>query len=434
MKLENIKGTFDYSKKEQEIREYIKDTLKSIFKRYGYSPLETPILCYYDLLALKYDKDDEILKEIYKATDQGKRNLGLRYDLTVPFAKFIVMKKDLRLPFKKYEIGEAFRDGPVKLGRNRQFVQCDVDVVGLEGQVIEAELISLFVKGFNKFNIPIEIKYNSRNIMQGLIEELDIADIDTSNIIKVIDKMEKISGDPFMQELDILGIDSNKQKTLMEYFSMNFNELLIKFKDSNNSTLVKGINEIKALNELLDYQNLGKYMEFTPTLARGQEYYTGNVFEVYALNSNVKCSIGSGGRYDNLITNWIGDGNKYPAVGISFGLDVIYEVLKEKGDLKDINFINIYIIPINTYKETLDIADKIRDLGLNVEIEMKKIKIKKCFEYANKENIPFVIVIGEDELINKIIKIRNMETGIETSTPLCYLNEIKNIVLDKDNI
>jgi histidyl-tRNA synthetase len=427
MKLENVKGTYDYSKKEQELREYIKDTLKKIFKKYGYSPLETPLVCYFDLLTLKYDENDEILQEIFKLSDRGERKLGLRYDLTVPFAKFIAMKKDLKLPFKRYEIGEAFRDGPVKRGRDRQFVQCDIDVVGLDGQVVEAELLSLFITGYNELKIPVEIRYNSRKLMKGIIESLNI-NSNISAVIKIIDKIEKISKEDLKQELSNLGINDNTKKLLLKYFIMDFNNINNEFKSSTNINIIEGLSELKCLNELLNFQNLTKYMRFVPSLVRGQEYYTGNVFEAYATESDLNCSIGGGGRYDKMITDWICDGNSYPAVGLSFGLSVIYELLKDKEEFKNKSIVDIYIIPMDTYKESLKIADSIRDLGLNVEVEMKSQKVKKSLEYANRENIPYIIILGENELKENNFKLKDMENGTEVTISLNDLNEIKNVI------
>lgn len=429
MKIENVKGTFDYSGKEQEIREYIKDTLKDIFKLYGYEPLETPIICNFDLLALKYNPEDEILKEIYKATDQGKRNLGLRYDLTIPFAKFITISKGLTLPYKRYEIGDVFRDGPVKAGRNRQFVQCDVDVVGLDGANIEEEIVSIFIRGMKKFDIPFEIKINNRKLMQGIIEELGIKKADDiSNVIKTIDKMDKISRDDLRKELLDLGISNGNQELLMKYFEMNLEELDKEFNDSNNQNIIDGLKELKNLIELLAYSDYSKYIKFAPTLARGQEYYTGNIFEVYAINSGIKSSIGGGGRYDKLITDWIDDGNIYPAVGISFGLNVIYEILKNREDFINKSLVDAYIIPMNTFKESLKLADNLRNFSLKVQVEMKNRKVKKALDYANKENIPYVIVLGENEVVKKEFNIKEMNTGKEYKVSFNNIEEIKEII------
>ena len=181
LELKNVKGSSDYGSDEQIIRNFISDTLRGVFEKYGYKPLSTPILCYYDLLALKYDEDNDILKEIYKVKDQADRKLALRYDLTVPFSKYIAINKNLPLPYKRYEIGKVFRDGPVKQGRNREFIQCDVDSVGIAGQMVEAELISLFVEGYQKLGIDIVIKYNNRKLMSGIIESSGIGKAHSSN-------------------------------------------------------------------------------------------------------------------------------------------------------------------------------------------------------------------------------------------------------------
>ena len=429
MKIENVKGTFDYSGKEQQIREYIKDTLKNVFKLYGYEPLETPIICNFDLLALKYNPEDEILKEIYKVTDQGKRNLGLRYDLTIPFAKFITIEKGLILPYKRYEIGDVFRDGPVKAGRNRQFVQCDVDVVGLDGANIEEEIISIFVRGMKEFKIPFEIKINNRKLMQGIIESLGItSEEDISNVIKAIDKMDKIPREDLMSELLDLGINENNQNLLMKYFNMSLAELKEEFSNVNNENILEGLKELKDLIELLEYSNYSEYIKFAPTLARGQEYYTGNIFEVYAINSGIKSSIGGGGRYDKLITNWIDDGNVYPAVGISFGLNVIYEILKNREDFASKSMVDLYIVPMDTFKESLRLADKIRNFDIKVEVEMKNKKVKKALDYANRENIPYVIVLGENEINEKKVKVKEMSTGKEYDLSFNNIEEIKEII------
>ena len=409
IELKNVKGTYDYLPNEQRIRNFINETLKEIFEKYGYQPLETPIICYYDLLAGKYDESNDLLNEIYKLTDQGKRKLGLRYDLTVPFAKCITITKDLRLPFKRYEIGKVFRDGPVKTGRDREFIQCDVDVVGIQGQMIEAELISLFIEGYNKLGIDVIVKYNSRNLMSGLIIEQGISSDLVSNVITIIDKLDKIKEEELLKEFNNLNINNEKANNLLNIFKLDLNQLNEKYQNTNKKKKKKGLSE---LNELESYiKEYKDNIKFVATLARGQEYYTGNVFEVYSKNNELSCSLGGGGRYDNMITDFIGDGNKYPAVGISFGLSTIYEILKNKEQFKNRSLIDIYIIPMNTKKESLVLANKLRNLGYKVDIEMNDKKLKKSFEYANRENIPYVIVLGEDEIKNNYFNIKNMETG-----------------------
>lgn len=427
--LMNVKGSYDYEPNEQRIRNYIQDTLKKIFEEFGYMPLETPILCYYDLLAGKYDESNDLLNEIYKLNDQGERALGLRYDLTVPFAKYITMKKDLRLPFKRYEIGKVFRDGPVKVGRDREFLQCDVDVVGLEGRLIEAELLSLWLKGYKALDIDIYIKYNSRNLMRGLIRELGVNDEDSiTKVVTIIDKMDKITKEELIEELTKIGMEETKCNTLLEYFSLSLDEMKEKFSETTNEELSRGLKEISELNDYLKDLNMDSICVFTPSLARGQDYYTGNVFEVFAKNGELTCSLGGGGRYDKMITNFIDDGNTYPAVGISFGLSTIYEILKSREELKSAPFVDILIIPMETESKALCLANDLRNLNYKVELDMTGKKLKKSFEYANREGIPYVIVLGESEIENGKVSVKSMTTGIETELSLEQLEELKNII------
>ena len=193
MKLMNLKGTNDFLPSSQVVRNKIINILRANFEKYGYMPLETPILNYYDLLSYKYEDNAEILSEIYKLTDQGGRDLGLRYDLTVPFCKVIGLNKDLRIPFRRYEIGKVFRNGPVKLGRTREFYQCDVDVVGIDNRYIEAEQILMAINTYKELGIDIIVKYNNRKLMSGLIKEVGIDDKLVASVIGVIDKMDKIT-------------------------------------------------------------------------------------------------------------------------------------------------------------------------------------------------------------------------------------------------
>ena len=424
IELKNVKGTYDYLPNEQKIRNFINDTLKNIFEKYGYQPLETPIICYYDLLAGKYDESNDLLNEIYKLSDQGSRKLGLRYDLTVPFAKCIAISKELRLPFKRYEIGKVFRDGPVKTGRDREFIQCDVDVVGIQGQMIEAELISLFIEGYNKLGIDVIVKYNSRKLMSGLIVEQGISKNLISNVITIIDKLDKIDEKELLKEYNNLNINSDVATSLLNIFKLDLKTLNEKYKNTNNELIQSGLNELNELESYIDeYKD---NVNFTATLARGQEYYTGNVFEVYSKNNELSCSLGGGGRYDNMITDFINDGNIYPAVGISFGLSTIFEILRKRDEFKNKSLIDIYIIPMNTKKESLSLANKLRNLGYKVDIEMNNKKVKKSFEFANKENIPYVIVLGEDEIKNKCFKLKNMTTGEEIN--IDDLNKVKQFL------
>lgn len=424
IELRNVKGTTDYSPKEQYIRNYISDTLKNVFEKYGYKPLQTPLLCYYDLLALKYDEENDILKEVYKVKDQGNRNLALRYDLTVPFAKYIAINQNTKLPFKRYEIGEVFRNGPVKLGRDREFIQCDVDVVGIEGQLIEAEFVALYVEAYKKLEIDVIIKYNNRKFLSGIIIEAGIPNELITDTITIIDKFEKLTKQELEQEFLKIGVNKDQIEKLNSFLQMNSEELInIK---SENEILNQGIKELETLKEYIAKLDLLQYVQFSPSLARGQEYYTGTVFEVYDAKGEIKSSIGGGGRYDKMITDFIDDGKQYPAVGISFGLNVIYEILKDREEFAEKALTDIFIIPMGTEIECLKIAETLRKANYKVEVEMKQRKMKKSLEYANEENIPYVFILGEDELKQNIISIKNMKEKTQTTISLDKIADWKN--------
>ena len=416
IELRNVKGCTDYSPREQFIRNYISDTLKNVFEKYGFKPLKTPILCYYDLLALKYDDDSEILNEVYKVTDQADRNLALRYDLTVPFAKYIAINQNTKLPFKRYEIGEVFRNGPVKLGRDREFIQCDVDSVGIEGQLVEAEFVALYVEAYNKLGIDVVIKYNNRKFLSGIIIEAGIPENLVTETITVIDKFEKLSKVELEKEFAKVGLTSEQIEKLFIYLNMNTEELI--GIENKNDILAQGIEELNTLENYIEKLGLLEYVQFAPSLARGQEYYTGTVFEVYTKDGSITSSIGGGGRYDKMITDFIDNGNTYPAVGVSFGLNVIYEILKNRDEFTEKALTDIFIIPMGTDIECLKIAEELRKAGYKVEVEMKKRKMKKSLEYANEEKIPYVFILGEDELANQCITVKDMinKTQVQIST------------------
>lgn len=407
MELRNLKGTEDFLFKDQVVRNKIIDTLKQNFEKYGYMPIETPILNYYDLLALKYEEGDEILNEIYRLSDQGNRDIGLRYDLTVPFCKVVGMQKELRLPFRRYEIGKVFRNGPVKLGRTREFYQCDVDVVGIDGRVIETEQIVMAIEIFKCLGIDINVLYNNRKFMNGLLIEAGISN-PTFGVIGILDKLDKVDRKTIYEMFDDEGIDNSIVDNIFNIFGKSLDEYNVLYKDSSNELLKNGLNELNDVTDSLKKLNYLDNITFDSYLSRGLEIYTGIVFEFRDKLKRLTGSLGAGGRYDKIITNFINDGNVYPAVGLSFGLEPIYVILKNEEKL---SLVDYYIIPMNTEIECLELASKMRDKGKRVLIEMNNRKIKKSFDYANKENIPYVIVIGENEIKENKITIKNMNEG-----------------------
>ena len=425
---QNLKGTTDYYGKDQLIRNKITDTLKETFIKYNYQPLDSTVLYNYDILAYKYKDGAEILNEMYTLTDQGNRRLGLRYDLTIPFCKFIANQKDLRLPLKRYEIGKVFRNGPVKTGRCREFYQCDVDVVGISGQVIEVEQMQMVVDIFTKLGIDINIKWNNRKLMSIIIEDSNISKDKVEEVIGIIDKIEKISRQDFIKELSKIEIDEETANKLLDNFNKSLADYIETYENDERVVACEAIQEIKTLSSYIEKLNLSDNTTFTPTLARGLSIYTSTVFEFFDKKERLTCSLGGGGRYDKIITDFIDDGNIYPAVGLSFGLEPIYTIIKD--EMSSDNLIDVYIIPMGTEVESLMLARNLRQNNINVIVEMNNRKLKKCFEYASKENIKYVIVVGSDEIQENMYTIKDMTTSEQLKLPY---NELKDYILTNKN-
>ena len=423
--IKNLKGTFDYMPKDMKVRNDIIGILRSNFEKYGYLPVETAMLNYYDLLSYKYEDDAEILSEIYKLTDQGDRKLGLRYDLTVPFCKIVATNKDIVMPFRRYEIGKVFRNGPVKTGRTREFYQCDIDVVGIDNRFIEAEQMCMAINTYKELGIDVICKYNNRKLMSGLIEYVGISDDKVDSVIGIIDKMEKVSSQELEEMMLDKGIEKEKIDKLFNLFEMELDE----YREiaNENEKIYAGVTELTEINEYLNSLGIDGNCVFSPTLARGLSIYTGIVFEFFDREERLSCALGGGGRYDKIITNFMDNGNSYPAVGLSFGLEPIFNIKKMEYD--DKSLIDIYMVPLDTNVDTLKLATVLRENGYRILIEMNKKKIAKCFEYADRENIPYVMIIGLNEVENNCFKIKDMKKKEEYSFSreelIKYLNNNK---------
>lgn len=305
-----------------------------------------------------------------------------------------------------------------------------MDVVGLNGAMIEAELLSLYQEAFLRLGIEIVIQYNSRKLMNGLFLECGVEEKLLSKATSIVDKLEKISEEEFRNQLLLIDLSEeqiNKILTVFQYSLITLNEM---YKNTTNVLLQEGLLEINQLTIFIEKLNLQEICIFTPTLARGQNYYTGNVFEVYEKGGKLPCSIGGGGRYDAMITQFIGDGTSYPAVGISFGLVPIYEILKDKPIFQQTN-IELFIIPMDTGMESLLLARQLRKMGLKVEVEMQKRKLKKSLEFANKENIPYVLTLGEEEVRSQSCQVKKMTTGKETTFSFDDVQEIYSFLRNK---
>jgi len=378
----NIKGGFDSGPAEMILRNRITDILRKNFEAYGYMPLETAMLNYLELLTYKYDPDAEIVREIYKIRDQGDRDLGLRFDLTVPFCKYIALNQNMKLPFKRYEIGKVWRNGPVKSGRTREFYQCDIDAVGIHGAHIEAEMISMAVKILLDLGITPIVKYNSRKLLP-----------QDDKIIAIIDRMDKDTPEEIIKALS-KHMTGEEAKTLVERL--------------NTPSQERGtLGELGELESALAELGVLQYCVFTPSLARGLNVYTGTVWEIYDKDARITSAIGAGGRYDKIIGNFIDNGNEYPAVGLSLGLESLMAVLKTTEKARTL--IDSMLVPLGTESFCQKIANDMRAEGKNVLVYLGGKSIAKAFEYASSYGIKSVAVVGEDEKNGKPIVFKEIK-------------------------
>jgi len=392
----NIKGAVDNLPSVQVLRNRVIEVLRNNFEKFGYVPIETATLNYLEVLSYKYEDGSEILREIYKLKDQGDRDLGLRFDLTVPFAKFIATNRNLKMPFRRYEIGKVFRNGPVKAGRNREFYQCDIDVVGSKEIEVEAEQIAIAVKCYLEIGIEPVIKYGNRKLLTELILGAGAQNSDVENIIAIVDKIEKVT----KEELE---------KDLSKFLKpVGIKKLVASFDGKVTHP------EVIRLQQLLEQMGIAKYCVFTPQLARGLNVYTGTVWEVFDKKQRIGSSLGGGGRYDKIITEWIDNGLEYPAVGMSFGLEPIMYILEQENAKKNSlnSLVNMLLVPIGTFAKCHEIAGELREGGMNVLV-WTGTKVSKAMEYADKENIPYVAVVGEREVAANKLIVKDMKTGKE---------------------
>jgi histidyl-tRNA synthetase len=395
MSIQTPKGVRDFLPPQKIMRNHIVSVLQTAFEKYGYNPIETPALELFETLAAKHAGGAEILKETYKLSDQGGRELALRYDLTVPFARIVAQNPQLKFPFKRYCIDRVWRDGPLKPGRYREFWQCDCDVAGAKAPYAESELLALAQEVFDTLKLDFIIYVNHRDVLEEILEGVD----DKTAAILAIDKLKKIGVDGVKKEL--LALNIGDVDVILEKLSWD----ITKF---NSATQVR---EILAAAKVMGATNI----VFDPSLARGLSYYTGIVYEGFLKNSTIKSSICAGGRYDEMIGKFSTRKEQVPACGISFGLDVLSDALSTQ-DKESI--VQVYLIPLKTTQNCLDLLAKIRHNGINADMDLNGRPLSKALKFASEYKIPFVIIVGENELLEHKVMLRNMQNGDEQKVSL----------------
>lgn len=437
------KGTRDFSPVEMGRRDFIFDTIRRVFTRYGYQPIETPAMENLTTLLGKYGEEGDRL--IYKILNSGdflsgidsqelhQDNLaklstrlcekGLRYDLTVPFARYVVQhRNEIIFPFKRYQIQPVWRADRPQKGRYREFYQCDVDVVGSDSLLNEIELIQITDEIFRELGLKILVKINNRKVLSGIAEIIG----ETQRMMDItvaIDKLEKIGLDEVNKELAAKGVSEaaiEKLKPIL-FLQGNLDQKLDELSNiiSGSETGMKGVEEIKKIFRYLSDLSVSSTVEFDLTLARGLNYYTGSIIEV--LSSEIQIgSIAGGGRYDDL-TGVFGL-KDVSGVGISFGADRIYDVLLQlnKFPVDSESTTTLMFVNFGEREERhcLKLLDEVRNAGINAELYPDPVKLKKQMAYANSKKIPYVALIGDDEIKEDFITLKEMESGVQSRSTI----------------
>ncbi|MFA8449225.1 MAG: histidine--tRNA ligase [Bacteroidales bacterium] len=430
------KGTRDFSPEVMVKRNFIFDTLKSTFQKYGFQPIETPSMENLSTLMGKYGEEgDKLLFKILNSGDFSKkvsdeewnaRNLGpistkicekgLRYDLTVPFARYVVQHRhEITFPFRRFQIQPVWRADRPQKGRYREFYQCDVDVIGSDSLLNELELFQIIDEGFDKLGLRVLVKINNRKVLFGIAEAIGEPD-KMMDITIALDKIEKIGLEKVNIELRDRGISDDAIVKLQPVVRLQGNtkekieQLAEVLKDSE--TGMHGIQELKTVFDYIEKVGVESEFELDLTLARGLNYYTGTIIEVKSRDAKMG-SICGGGRYDDL-TGIFGL-KDVSGVGISFGADRIYDVMEDLELFPKTSELSTQVLFINFGAEeegfSLPIVSKLRKEGFNVEIFPDSVKMKKQMNYANSKNIPYVVMIGSDEMKNNLLSVKDMENG-----------------------
>ncbi len=417
IKPKTLPGFMELLPDEQILFNEMKQKIQNSYEKFGFLPLDTPIIESADILLAKAGGETE--KQIYRFM-KGENDLALRFDLTVPLAKYVTeYYQNLSFPFRRYQIGKVYRGEKAQRGRFREFYQCDIDIIG-DGElsiINDAELPSVIYNtfkelGFDKFTICI----NNRKLLNGLFESCNLKN-QSADILRAIDKIDKIGKESVINEIKRLGIEEDKINLIMKFISINttVEDTIKELQKLNiqNETFASGLSELQELVKYIKIFGVPEEnFKIDLTIARGLDYYTGTVYETFLDEYRFLGSVCSGGRYDNLAEYYTD--KKLPGVGISIGLSRLFFQLTYNNIIKPNKKSTADVLVISMVEDLskpAEIATILRNNGINTQIYVEKAKIKKQFKYANSLEVPYVIVLGEDEIKNGTVSLKNMETG-----------------------
>jgi histidyl-tRNA synthetase len=405
----NVKGTRDFLPEEMILRQQVLEKIKCVFDTFGFQPMETSALEPWEILSKKGAGGDEILNETYNFKDKGDRMIGLRYDLTVPLARVMSENPNLPLPFKRYQMSSVWRYGDVAKARFREFLQCDVDIIGSENSLADAEVIACALSCFNALGFKdFYLRLNNRKTLNAILKKSGVDEGKFADVLRSIDKMDKIPIDDIVKEIEGKGIAKTTIKKVLKYMEMKGEPQKI-FKEIEG---LDGVNELQDIISYLKSMKLDSNVRIDLSLARGLDYYTGPIFEVFAEKG--VGSIAGGGRYDKMIGLFMG--RDVPATGISLGIERIMEVMKERKMIEPIKCrTKIFVIAVNdkVRNDVLGIVQSLRKDSISADYDLRSRSISKQLEYASSLGIPFVAIVGERELKEDSVNLRDMKTGKE---------------------
>lgn len=432
MEIQPLKGFRDYGPEEMMVRERMIAKVRTVFESFGYMPIHTPALEYAEILLGKYGEEGE--KLLYKFQDAGGRMVALRYDLTVPLARFVASHPELKFPFRRYHIAPVWRAEKPQKGRFREFYQCDVDLVGVDSPQADAECLLVDVGvlrglGLKTFHIYV----NHRQFLDGLLESLGIEGKAAIGTLRILDKVDKVTADEMRSMLLASGLGAEHVDRLVALAKVTgtMEERLNRTLElaNNHPKAEAGLSRLRQVMALVYEADPEAPVVFSPATARGLDYYTGIVYETFLPAEYGVGSVMSGGRYDGLLGMF--SGGNIPAVGISLGIDRLVAALGAKGETEEVSSAHALVMTMpGGAGRTMRAATLLRQAGLTAEVYPEESRLKKQFEYADRKGIPVAVVPGEDEWNSGAVTLKDLRSGTQTQVPLDQLAaEVRKLVV-----
>ncbi|MDC3251671.1 histidine--tRNA ligase [Planctomycetota bacterium] len=433
MKVQCLKGFRDYLPGEMLQKERMLASVREVFEQHGYPPLMTPALEYAEVLTGKYGDEGEML--LYRFRDNGDRDVALRYDLTVPLARVLAEHGNIGMPFRRYQIAPVWRAEKPARGRFREFMQCDVDLIGVDSAAADAEMLVIGAAVMQRFGIEnYKLRINHRGVLSALCRKVGLEGSAEGDFLRILDKLDKIGEEKFRQEVSgIPGLDASGLDSVLAVVldaSSDPREVLSHIEKNlgSDDLATSAIQRMTEILDIVEAAGIGKYCQIDPAIARGLSYYTGLVYETFLDDLPQVGSVMSGGRYDDLVGMF--SGKELPAIGISLGIDRLFYALSEMGLIETSSQpaeVLVVLFSEESAPASFSAASGLRHEGINTMVYPKAAKVKKQLQFAQKSGIPYVVVIGDEELKKGTVQFRDMDAGSQDEISLSdAVTHIKN--------